>query len=202
VWLRGLPFTQAQLTNGIYAVNDLIIWLLVSLSVLILANLKHSHFSEQQDHHSCQLILQSLVLSNGSPAPPVTSSVASLGAPNDPAADDEWKQGKYLHPAYVHCILIAVQVPDHLFHLNVTLEHTEQTFTTRGPAKPKTVPDSKCGPKQALLHLLQSEVVGSIYEVHGLHDCYLPGPISGPPFKINFKGFLSVLCAFCTRYWN
>jgi len=140
--------------------------------------------------------------SNCSPALSVTSSVASLEVCYGPVANDEQERGEYLHSARIDYILIAVQVPDRLFHLNVTLECMEQTFTTRGPAKPKTVPDSKCGPKQALLRLLQSEVACSILEVHGLQDRYLPGPISGPPFKISFKGFPSVVCTFHTRYWN
>jgi hypothetical protein len=80
-------------------------------------------------------------------------------------------------------------VPDRVFHLNVTLERTEQSFTPRGPGKPKIVPVNKCGPKLPLLRLSRSEVACSVFEVHGLQDRYLPGPISGPPFKVSYKGF-------------
>lgn len=74
------------------------------------------------------------------------------------------------------------------FFLNVVLERTEATFNTRGPGKPKTVAESKPGPKLPVLELSRTELVESILEVHGLQERFFPGPISGPPFRVTFKG--------------
>jgi hypothetical protein len=63
-----------------------------------------------------------------------------------------------------------------------------QLYTTRGPGKPKVVPDSKPGPKLPILTFSRNEIVRRILEVHGLQDHYLPGPISGPPFRLTCKG--------------
>lgn len=72
--------------------------------------------------------------------------------------------------------------------MNVVLERVTQTFTSRGPGKPKTIPDSKPGPKLPVLGFTRKEMVQQILEVHGLQDRYLPGPISGPPFRLTCKG--------------
>ncbi|KAH7903057.1 hypothetical protein BJ138DRAFT_1197791 [Hygrophoropsis aurantiaca] len=78
---------------------------------------------------------------------------------------------------------------DRLFYLEVTLERIEQTFTTRGPGKPKIITENKLGPKLALLKLSRAEIVREIYSVHGLEDRYVAGPVAGPPFRISCKGF-------------
>jgi len=74
------------------------------------------------------------------------------------------------------------------FYLNVVLERVKQTFNTRGPGKPKIVAESKPGPHLPILELTRKELVAQILEVHGLQECYMPGPISGPPFRLTFKG--------------
>lgn len=78
--------------------------------------------------------------------------------------------------------------PPREFFLNVVLERTEATFNTRGPGKPKTVSESKPGPKLQVLELSRTTLVENILEVHGLQERFFPGPISGPPFRVTFKG--------------
>ncbi|KAH7923606.1 hypothetical protein BV22DRAFT_1048078 [Leucogyrophana mollusca] len=60
--------------------------------------------------------------------------------------------------------------PERVFYLNVALERTEQTFTSRGPGKPKTTFESKPGPQLAVASLSHVEVVHHILAVHGLED--------------------------------
>ena len=68
------------------------------------------------------------------------------------------------------------------------LERTEATFNTHGPGKPKTVSESKPGPKLPVLELSCTTLIENILEVHGLQEHFFPGPISGPPFHVTFKG--------------
>ncbi|KIM77640.1 hypothetical protein PILCRDRAFT_11894 [Piloderma croceum F 1598] len=59
-----------------------------------------------------------------------------------------------------------------------------------GPVKPKTTTDSKSGPPLAILGFSWTDMVCSILNVHGLQDCYLLSPISGPPFRLTCKGMV------------
>ncbi|TFK62726.1 hypothetical protein BDN72DRAFT_902990 [Pluteus cervinus] len=58
----------------------------------------------------------------------------------------------------------------------------------RGPLKEKVVPETKVGPQYPILVLSRQEFVQRILEVQGLHERYFPGPISGPPFRLTWKG--------------
>jgi hypothetical protein len=87
-----------------------------------------------------------------------------------------------------HLGVAPVVDPPREFFLNVVLERTEATFNTRGPGKPKTVSESKPGPKLPVLELSRITLVENILEVHGLQERFFPGPISGPPFRVTFKG--------------
>jgi hypothetical protein len=50
------------------------------------------------------------------------------------------------------------------------------------------VSESKPGPKLQVLELSRTTLVENILEVHGLQERFFPGPISGPPFRVTFKG--------------
>ncbi|KAF8958305.1 hypothetical protein BDZ97DRAFT_1923759 [Flammula alnicola] len=80
--------------------------------------------------------------------------------------------------------------PPRDFFLNVILERTETTYNTHGPGKPKIVTESKPGPKLQVLELSHAAIVQSILEVHGLQERFFPGPISGPPFRVTYKGLI------------
>jgi hypothetical protein len=95
--------------------------------------------------------------------------------------------GSVLIP-YSESVLTSVPAETRNFYLNVILERVKQTFNTRGPGKPKVVTESKPGPQLPILELTRKELVVQILEVHGLQECYIPGPISGPPFRLTFKG--------------
>jgi len=82
--------------------------------------------------------------------------------------------------------------PAHEFLLNVVLERTETTYNTCGPGKPKIITESKPRPKLLVLELSCVDIVQSILEVHSLQEWFFPGPVSGPPFHITYKGLMSV----------
>jgi len=106
-------------------------------------------------------------------------------------ADGSTEAGELFCRGFHNSTLISVVPPlDSVreFYLNVVIERIEQTYNTRGPGKPKTVTESKPGPKLPVLELSRSAIIESILEVHGLQERYLPGPISGPPFRLTFKG--------------
>jgi hypothetical protein len=91
---------------------------------------------------------------------------------------------------------IPFPVSDRQFFVNVSLERVVHGFNTRGPAKPKTTTDSKSGPPLAILGFSRTDMVRSILNVHGLQDRYLPGPISGPPFRLACKGMTYVKISY------
>ena len=117
----------------------------------------------------------------------------SVPADEAESADGSTEASELFCHGFHHSILISVVSPlDSIreFYLNVVIERIEQTYNTRGPGKLKTVTESKPGPKLPVLELSRSAIIKSMLEVHGLQECYLPGPISGPPFRLTFKGLV------------
>ena len=107
--------------------------------------------------------------------------------------DGSTKASELFHHGFHHSILISVVSPlDSIreFYLNVVIKCIEQTYNTCGSGKLKTVTESKPGPKLPVLELSRSAIIESILEVHGLQERYLPGPISGPLFRLTFKGLV------------
>jgi len=76
-----------------------------------------------------------------------------------------------------------------LFYILVTIEYAERSASTRGTAKGRKHTESKNTVDQvAIFGSSRTQFITAALAAHNLQNVYVPGPMSGPGFKIHWSG--------------
>ena len=84
-----------------------------------------------------------------------------------------------------------------LFYVLVTVEYAERSTSTRGTAKGRKHLESKNTVDQVtILGSSCAQFIAAALTAHNLRNVYVPGPTSGPGFKIHWSGsrYTTIIC--------